>query len=112
MKYRLYIDEVGNSDLGASEDPNHRYLNLTGVIIELDQVKNSVHPQMEELKERFFNSHPDSPLIFHRREMVRRLAPFQALNDPETRSNFDRDVTRSGAFTPTTTVCMFCLSVM
>jgi hypothetical protein len=25
MKYRLYIDEVGNPDLGASADPNHRY---------------------------------------------------------------------------------------
>ena len=29
MKYRMYIDEVGNSDLGASDNPNHRYLSLT-----------------------------------------------------------------------------------
>ena len=36
VKYRMYIDEVGNSDLGASTDPNHRYLSLTGVIIELE----------------------------------------------------------------------------
>jgi len=28
MKYRLYVDEVGNPDMGASEDPNHRYLSL------------------------------------------------------------------------------------
>jgi len=32
MKYRLYIDEVGNPDMGASENPNHRYLSLPGVI--------------------------------------------------------------------------------
>jgi len=31
QKYRLYIDEVGNSDLGSSKDPNHRYLSLTGL---------------------------------------------------------------------------------
>ena len=29
MKYRLYVDEVGNPDMGASEDPNHRYLAVT-----------------------------------------------------------------------------------
>lgn len=35
MKYRLYIDEVGSSDMGASHEPNHRYLSLTGIIMEL-----------------------------------------------------------------------------
>jgi len=34
MKYRMYVDEVGNSDLGASLDPNHRYLSLTGVVLQ------------------------------------------------------------------------------
>ena len=33
LKYRMYIDEVGNSDLNASTDPNHRYLSLTGVAV-------------------------------------------------------------------------------
>ncbi len=89
MKYRLYIDEVGNSDMGSSVDPNHRYLNLTGVIIDLDHVKNVIHPEMENLKQRFFNSHPDEPLIFHRREMVRRLYPFKVLDDPQIRQDFD-----------------------
>ena len=35
MKYRIYIDEVGNPDLESSENPNHQFLSLTGVIIEL-----------------------------------------------------------------------------
>ena len=35
MKYRIYIDEVGNPDLASSENPNHRFLSLTGVILEL-----------------------------------------------------------------------------
>jgi hypothetical protein len=42
LKYRLYIDEVGNSDLGASLNPNHRYLSLTGVILELENVASMI----------------------------------------------------------------------
>ena len=36
MKYRIYIDEVGNPDLESCDDPNHRFLSLTGVIVALD----------------------------------------------------------------------------
>lgn len=28
-KFRLYVDEVGNSDLNSSDHENHRYLSLT-----------------------------------------------------------------------------------
>ena len=63
MKYRIYIDEVGNPDLGSSDNPNHRFLSLTGVILELDYVQSILHPQMEKLKEKFFKSHPDEPII-------------------------------------------------
>lgn len=45
----MYVDEVGNADLRSSDDPNHRFLSLTGVIIELTHVEASVHPQMESL---------------------------------------------------------------
>jgi hypothetical protein len=37
-KYRMYVDEVGNPDLGSSGNPNHRYLSLTGVMIDLEYV--------------------------------------------------------------------------
>ncbi len=69
MKYRLYIDEVGNPDLESSENPNHRFLSLTGVILDLSHVQNLVYPQMEALKAKYFLSHPDDPVIFHRKEM-------------------------------------------
>ncbi len=59
MKYRIYIDEVGNPDLESSDNPNHRFLSLTGVILELGYVQSTVHPQMEELKAKYFRSHPD-----------------------------------------------------
>lgn len=39
-KYRIYIDEVGNPDVESSDNPNHRFLSLTGVIIDLEYVRN------------------------------------------------------------------------
>ena len=73
MKYRLYIDEVGNSDLGSSKDPNHRYLSLTGIILELDYVSTTAFPAIEALKRDYFDSHPDEPIILHRKELVNKL---------------------------------------
>ncbi len=48
-KYRMYIDEVGNPDVENSDNPLHRLLSLTGVIIDLAHIRGTVHPQMEEL---------------------------------------------------------------
>lgn len=92
MKYRLYIDEVGNSDLGASQDPNHRYLSLTGVIMDLDYVDQVVYPSLEGLKRRYFGSHPDEPVILHRKELVNKKRPFQALRDPSVEQAFNAEL--------------------
>jgi hypothetical protein len=89
LKYRIYIDETGNPDLESSDNPNHRYLSLTGVIVSLDHVQNIIHPQMEELKGSYFGQHPDEPVILHREEIINRRPPFQALNDGEVRLRFD-----------------------
>jgi len=92
MKYRIYIDEVGNPDLESSINPNHRFLSLTGVILELGHVESVVHPQMEALKAKFFRSHPDEPVIFHRTEMVNAKPPFEALKDNEVREQFNLEL--------------------
>ncbi|MCA9953018.1 MAG: hypothetical protein KDE48_25390, partial [Anaerolineales bacterium] len=89
MKHRLYVDEVGNSDLNASKDPNHRYLSLSGVIMELGYVQTAVFPAVEALKTKYFNSHPDEPLILHRKELVNKRYPFHALRDPEKEREFN-----------------------
>ena len=88
----MYVDEVGNSDLGASDDPNHRYLSLTGVIFELDYVRATVFPMLEALKERYFASHPDDPVILHRKELVSRRPPFVALRERVTEQAFNHDI--------------------
>lgn len=92
MKYRLYVDEVGNPDLESSADENHRFLCLTGVIIELDYVSKVISPQLESLKVKYFGSHPDEPIILHRKELVRRKPPFTVLRDPEIERRFNEDI--------------------
>lgn len=92
MKYRMYVDEVGNADLGASDHPNHRYLSLTGVILDLDHVKTTVFPRLEDLKGRYFDSHPDEPIIFHRKELVNRRPPFHTLRNREIEDRFNTEL--------------------
>jgi len=94
MKYRIYIDEVGNPDIESSENPNHQFLSLTGVILELGYVAGVVHPEMEEIKRKYFRTHPDEPVIFHRKEMINCYPPFEALKDSNIRAEFDRDLLR------------------
>ena len=93
-KYRLYIDETGNSDLKSSMNPNERFLSLTGVIIGLPYVQETMHPQMEALKARHFNSHPDEPVILHRKELVNQKPPFRVLRDIDVEYAFNQDLLR------------------
>jgi hypothetical protein len=92
VKYRLYVDEVGNAGMHARMLPNERYLSLTGVIIRLDHVRDAVAPEMERLKERYFDSHPDDPLVLHRKELVNKRPPFAALRDPTIEVAFNCDL--------------------
>ena len=92
LKYRMYIDEVGNSDLNASADPNHRYLSLTGIVLELSYVQAVVFPALEDLKARYFHSHPDDPIVFHRKELVNRREPFEALRNPLVEQSFNQEL--------------------
>ncbi|MDP8240467.1 MAG: DUF3800 domain-containing protein [Candidatus Hatepunaea meridiana] len=92
MKYRIYIDETGNPDLNSSDNPNHRFLCLTGVIFELEYVRSVVNPEIESLKIKYFRSHPDEPVILHRKEILKAQRPFGALRDEKIRRKFDRDL--------------------
>ena len=107
-RYRMYVDEVGNSDLESSDNPNHRFLSLSGVVLDLAHVASKIHPQMEDLKAEFFGSHPDDPVIFHRKEMVNAKYPFEALADQSIKLEFDTrllSLLRSWEFT-LITVCL------
>jgi hypothetical protein len=47
---------------------------------------------MERLKSKYFDPHPDNPIIFHRKEILNAKHPFEALRDAKTRSKFDKDL--------------------
>ncbi len=91
-KYRIYIDETGNPDLKSSNNDNHRFLSLTGVIIKLDYVDNFLHDDMENLKKRFFNYHTDNPIIFHRKEILNCINDFTILKDNRIKSQFNQEL--------------------
>lgn len=59
------------------------------MILDLEYVRKVVNPQVEDLKRRFFQSHPDDPLILHRSELVNQKPPFDAVLDPDIRADFD-----------------------
>ncbi|MGH7055777.1 MAG: DUF3800 domain-containing protein [Stellaceae bacterium] len=87
--YRLYIDETGNADLKASQrDPNHRFLSLSGVAMSLDYARRVAYPKLEDIKAEFFQSHPDHPIVLHRKDLIQKNHPFHALRDPETDTRF------------------------
>jgi len=94
-KYRIYIDEVGNSDLNSSDNPNHRFLSLTGLIFELNYIRNIVVPEIDSFKQKFFPSHhPDEPIILHRKEIVNKKYPFNNLKNKELEENFNSELLR------------------
>jgi hypothetical protein len=87
--HRLYIDETGNADLKASRDPNHQFLSLTGIVMGLEYAARVAFPRLEQIKAQFFRSHPDEPIILHRKDMIARKRPFHALRDPTTEAQFN-----------------------
>ncbi|MBC8416491.1 MAG: DUF3800 domain-containing protein [Candidatus Cloacimonetes bacterium] len=91
-KFRIYIDETGNPDLNSSDNPNHRFLTLTGIIVALDYVRKVLHPEMESIKNDILNQHPDNPIIFHRKEILNRKYPFEKLRNPKTLTLFNKTI--------------------
>ncbi|MFQ6678677.1 MAG: DUF3800 domain-containing protein [Fidelibacterota bacterium] len=92
-KYRLYIDEVGHHrDYKDASEIGQRYLSLTGVIFDLKYVADVVAPSIEALKAEFFHSHPDDPVILHRKEIVNKKQPFQALQNKKVESDFNKKI--------------------
>jgi hypothetical protein len=91
-KYRIYVDEVGNPDLKSSENFDHRFLSLTGVIIDLDYVRKILFSEFEKLKADYFDYHPDEPIIFHRKELLKKKPPFSNLQHKEVEQKFNAEL--------------------
>ncbi len=87
--YRMYVDEVGNHDMTHADDPNQRFLSLTGVLLESEYTLRVVQPEMDQLKRDLFQRDPDEPVIFHRKELVNKRPPFHSLRNPEIEQEFN-----------------------
>jgi hypothetical protein len=86
---RLYIDEVGNHAMSESLPENERYLTLFGIWTSFDSMINSIQPEMNAIKFEFFQGDPDTPVIFHRKDIARFRGPFTILaKDKERRMRF------------------------
>jgi len=89
MKYRLYIDESGNLDMQHTEKPEHRFFCLTGVMIQLNEVRKKLVPYLEKIKQQHFPYDPDSPPVLHRKELINKRYPFASLRDQEVERSFN-----------------------
>lgn len=89
-RFRLYFDETGNGDLHAADkSPNERYLSITGIVIRQDHHDVYVTRRLSALKSDLFGHTTESPVILHRREIVRREGVFAILKNSQIRQEFD-----------------------
>jgi hypothetical protein len=57
-------------------------------------VRQTLYPQIEKLKSKYFNSHPDEPIILHRKELVNAKHPFESLREDKIKKQFDEELLR------------------
>jgi len=82
--HRLFIDETGTHDLSGAQDPNNRFLSLTGLIFSFGEIERRLNPGLVRLKQKHFPhiSNPES-IVLHRKDIVNRRHPFQIFVDPD-----------------------------
>lgn len=86
--YRLYIDESGNHNYSSSPDIGHKYLGLTGVIVDVETYEKDFQPRIQAMK-KLFSTDPDDLPILHREDIINKTGDFTKLNDPETEKQFN-----------------------
>jgi hypothetical protein len=99
--YRLYVDEVGTDHLTNLTDDKARYLSLNGVVMKISDARDVLEPAFNSIKADLFKHDPDSPLIFHRKEIMGGNGLFQKVReDAEFRSAFDARILPCFSDTP------------
>lgn len=87
-KFRLYIDESGTHNYSNSDDIEHRYLCLVGVIISEEANIGTLQPKLLELK-RIIADDPDEPPILHREDIINKRGVFAKLGEGDTKGKFN-----------------------
>ncbi len=92
--FRLYLDEVGTDDLTHTIIDNHRFLSLTGVILEVRDARDHLSPWLNEVKTEVFDYDVDEPLILHRKDILQKKGPYYILRDPFVEQAFNAKISR------------------
>ncbi len=91
-QYRLYIDESGDHYYSESDDPERRYLCLTGCFFELKYYRKEFQPKFEDFKIKHFSRDVDDRvIIFHRKELINKQGHFSSLKDSEKEKKFNSE---------------------
>ncbi|WP_438728386.1 DUF3800 domain-containing protein [Parasphingorhabdus sp. DH2-15] len=91
--YRLYLDEVGTDGLTNLHKDRNRYLSLTGVAIEIAHARDELEPRFNQIKGAIFEHDPDSPIVFHRSDILGGKGPYARIRtDSEFRKRFDKAI--------------------
>lgn len=92
-KFRLYIDESGNSNYPKSSNPpaGQQYLSLTGIAISDISAQNDLRPRIEKLKTTLTGD-IDNDFSLHRDEAMNRSNEFSALHDPSIEESWNDQI--------------------
>lgn len=91
--YRLYIDESGNHNYSESDEPEDRYLCLTGCIFESEYYKREFQSNFEAFKIKHFSRDVDEKLIIlHRKELINKSGNFSILKNPAKQKEFNEEL--------------------
>jgi len=91
-RYRLYVDESGDHTYHEIDDPAKRYLGLIGCIIESENYRTKLQPELENLKQKHFPHNPDEPIILHRSDLINKRGPFWRLREKVNENAFNLDL--------------------
>ena len=92
MRYRLFIDESGDHTYKRLDNPDTRYLGLTGVLLEKDYYIEHAQPELEDIKKRIFRYDPDDPPIFVRNLIKHRKRWFYVLQDEALNEKWESEL--------------------
>src|SRR5688572_7021722 len=90
--HRLYLDESGDHTYKRLNDPNGRFLSLTGIIVESGYYRTVLRPGLEELKRVHFGDDPDRPVVLHLEDIKTKVGPFKVLRSQAKRNHFESDL--------------------
>jgi hypothetical protein len=89
----MYIDDTGDVEDPATNDPKRRYASITGIIIEWDYYHNNFDAAFRSLKHEHFGlTSKGRPPILRRHNLMKCEGPFAVLSDPVRRTAWDEAI--------------------